>query len=166
MAKLAPVKCLYCGQTFQRETNEFVQIGKRYAHKSCAEKQNEIDLIKRKTEALAAQWLGPSLSMSKYNTQYKNLIKEGKTPEGIYQSLKYWVEVRHGDAEKANGGIAILSYIYDDAIQYYKEQEQNKQLNKEVDYNQLKENLSDNIKVTIRPTPIAKPKRLKFFKLN
>ena len=34
--KLPPVKCLYCGKTFSREVEEYVQVNKlRYAHKIC-----------------------------------------------------------------------------------------------------------------------------------
>lgn len=166
MAKLAPVKCLYCGQTFRREETEYVQVSKRYAHKVCAENKQKEDKIKEKTYNLVSTWLGSSLSSTKYNTQYKNLIKENKTPEGIYRALKYWIEVRKGEKEKANGGIAIVGYIYDEAQKYYDDQEKNKQLNKNVNFQELKQNLSDSIKVTIKPTPITKPKRMKFFILR
>ena len=167
MAKLAPVKCLYCGQTFRREETEYVQVSaKRYAHKTCAEAQSQSDIIKQKIYNLTSEWLGSSLNIGKYNAQYKHFIKEGKSPEEIYQALKYWIEVRHGDAEKANGGIAILDYVFGDAYQYYKNQAENKELNKNIDYQTVKQNLSDTIKITIKPTPIAKPKRMKFFKLN
>ena len=33
------VKCYYCGKTFNRDKEPFVQVGsRRYAHKLCAEK--------------------------------------------------------------------------------------------------------------------------------
>ena len=167
MAKSAPVKCPYCGQSFRREDIEYVQVSaKRYAHKTCAEQQGQLDIIKQQTRELASEWLGSSLNIGKYNAQYKHFINEGKTPEEIYQALKYWIEVRKGGPEKANGGIAILDYVFGDAYQYYKNQAENKKLNKDIDYQLVKQNLSDTIKVTIKPTPIAKPKRLKFFKLN
>lgn len=167
MARLAPVKCLYCGESFRREETEYVQVSaKRYAHKTCAENQGQIEIIKQQTFELASKWLGDSLNIGKYNIQYRHFIKEGKTPEEIYQALKYWVEVRQGGPEKANGGIAILDYVFGEAYQYYKNQAENKKLNKDIDYQVVKQNLSDSIKLTIKPTPIAKPKRLKFFKLN
>ncbi len=167
MAKLAPVKCFYCGQTFKRENTEYVQVSsKRYAHKTCAEKQSQIELIKKQTFELASSWLGDNLNIGKYNLQYKHFIKEGKTPEEIYQTLKYWIEIRQGKPERANGGIAILDYVFGEAYQYYKNQAENKKLNKNIDYQAVKQNLSNSIKLTVKPTPIAKPKRLKFFKLN
>lgn len=44
--------------------------------------------------------------------------------------MKYWFEVKHNDISKANGGIGIVPYIYNDAKNYYYAiwlaQEQNK----------------------------------------
>ena len=38
---MAKVKCVFCGQAFDRDAEEYVQVrAKRYAHKRCAEKQD------------------------------------------------------------------------------------------------------------------------------
>ena len=52
--------------------------------------------------------------------QIKQFVEENKyTYSGILKSLKYFYEVKNGSLEKANGGIGIVPYIYDNAYQYY-----------------------------------------------
>lgn len=40
MAKVM-VKCLYCGEQFDRMSEPNVKIGRRYAHKACYEAQDQ-----------------------------------------------------------------------------------------------------------------------------
>ena len=48
-------------------------------------------------------------------------MKENKnyTYSGIYKSIVYWYEVKHGDVEKSYYGLGIVPYIYEQAYQYY-----------------------------------------------
>ena len=38
---------------------------------------------------------------------------------GILKSLIYFFEIRRNSIEKANGGIGIVPYVYEDARKYY-----------------------------------------------
>lgn len=38
---MAIVKCLYCGEQFNREKIACVKIGRRYAHEKCANQQDK-----------------------------------------------------------------------------------------------------------------------------
>ena len=43
----------------------------------------------------------------------------GYTYDGILKTLKYFYEVKNGDKEKANEGIGIVGFIYDEAQNYW-----------------------------------------------
>lgn len=66
--------------------------------------------------------------------QIKQFVSDRNyTYSGILKSLTYFYEVKHGSTEKANGGIGIVPFIYDDAYRYYysiwlAQQENNKRL--------------------------------------
>ena len=64
-----------------------------------------------------------SVDYAKLTSQWKNLIKKGKTAKGIYFSLKYFYDITHGDIQKSEGGIGIVSFIYDDACRYWLDRE-------------------------------------------
>ena len=44
----AMVKCLFCGQQFDRLSEPNVKIGRRYAHESCYNAQDEKNLKEQK----------------------------------------------------------------------------------------------------------------------
>ena len=50
------------------------------------------------------------------------MLKENReyTYSGVFKTLVYWYEVKHGDIEKSNFGLGIVPYIYQDAFRYYK----------------------------------------------
>lgn len=123
MAK-ALVKCLYCGETFDRNTIDCVKPkGNRYAHKHCHEaacankSQEELDY-----EALVAyikQLFGGTVNprVWKQIKEYKDTYEYSYS--GMHKTLIWWYELKHNDIEKANGGIGIIPYVYNDALQYY-----------------------------------------------
>lgn len=158
MAKLAPVKCPYCGQSFQRENTEFVQLGRRYAHKECVDIVNKIhEYMKQK--------LGAGYTRTKVETQIKNFVlKEGISIDSIYKTLIYWYDVKKSSTDQANGGIGIVPYVYSEYLTYAKNQYENSQINKN-------KNIKDFVGQT--PTvitgiamPIRKPRHIKFYELS
>lgn len=46
--------------------------------------------------------------------------KYGYCDSGILMALKYWFGEKKNSIEKANGGMGIVPYIYDEAQRYYK----------------------------------------------
>lgn len=157
MAKLAPVKCPYCGQSFQRENTEFVQIGRRYAHKNCADSVEQI-------HQLMQHILGEGYSKTKVESQIKNFVsKEGMTIDSIYKTLIYWYEIKHSDTSQANGGIGIVPYIYSDYLKYMQQQKKNAELNKGKN---IKDFIKETKNVIGKATPITKPRHVKFYELD
>ena len=158
MAKLAPVKCPYCGQSFQRENTEYIQLGRRYAHKECADIVNQIhDYMSHK--------LGQGYSKTKVETQIKNFVsKEGMSIDAIYKTLIYWYEIKKSSTDQANGGIGIVPYVYNEYLLYTKNQYENSQINKN-------KHIKDFIgtvptEITAKATPIRKPRHIKFYELS
>ena len=54
-------------------------------------------------------------------------MKQNKTAKGIYFAIRYFYDVQHGDKEKSQGGIGIVSSIYDDSREYWYRREENEQ---------------------------------------
>lgn len=122
-------KCLYCNKMIDLDTDEAkrVGIGSRWAHKECYEKYFSAD----------DQWIDKlygvlKVVFGKYDFQRIErqriaFIKQGLTNEDIYNALNYWYIVKNKSIEKANGGIGIVPYIYEDANEYFKSIEKSSQ---------------------------------------
>lgn len=158
MAKLPPVKCPYCGQSFQREDTAFIQIGRRYAHEDCAKIVSQIhDYMQHK--------LGEGYSKTKVETQIKNFVsKEGMSIDSIYKTLIYWYDVKKSSTDQANGGIGIVPYVYSEYLTYAKNQYENSQINKNKHIDDFVGKIPTEI--TAKATPIRKPRHVKFYELR
>lgn len=55
----------------------------------------------------------------KMRSQWDNFLKKNMTAKGMYFTLRYFYEVKHGDAEKADGGIGIIPFIYTEGCEYW-----------------------------------------------
>lgn len=64
------------------------------------------------------------IDYKKLTSQWNNFLKQKtKTAKGVYLAVKYHYEVQHGDKTKAQGGIGIVSCVYDDSCSYWRERE-------------------------------------------
>ena len=118
-------KCIYCKAEFDRDKFPYVQItARRYAHKECAEKnsvqktqsEQDYDLLVNYIESL----FGVGFVSAKVAKQIRDYrLQYNYTFGGMYWALVYWYEVRGADKDKANSGIGIVPYIYDQAKEYY-----------------------------------------------
>ena len=123
MAK-SMVKCLYCGEYFDKLSEPNVKIGRRYAHKKCFEEQDDELIKQQKAESEFYEYI-KSIYGSDYNyvlisKQAESYIKQyGFTYSGMLKSLKWFYEIKHNDKESSNGRIGIIPYIYEDAKRYY-----------------------------------------------
>lgn len=136
MAKRHLVKCYYCSNTFDANIEPYIMINsRRYAHEQCyKEKQQNEDKTKKDKEILEL-YIKQLFSYDKIPVrvykQIKDFVeKDEYTYSGIYKTLKYWFEVQKGDIKKANGGIAIVEYKYEQAREYYRDLEETKERNK------------------------------------
>lgn len=142
MAKKAMVECRVCKEKFNRldptliEGEDWIKpVNLHYYHKKCYD-----DFVKKKgligedgleLELDALVWksavedylkrdLKISINYSRFNQQWRKFIeKDGLTPKGIYFSLKYFYDIRHNSTEKCEGGIGIVSWIYEEATEYW-----------------------------------------------
>lgn len=124
------VKCLYCGKTFNRDKEPTIKVnGRRYAHKECSEQHERENPIPQKSQEEIDLEALENYIMKLFNETYVNArirkqLKEYKdkynyTYSGILKTLIYWYEVKGNSIEKANKGIGIVPYIYEDASKYY-----------------------------------------------
>lgn len=139
MAKASIVHCRLCkkeiDKSIEKENIDWVMRSRGwYYHCSCYN-----DWIKKKDDIhtnnideelwkdAAYQYLHRDLRISidymKFDSQWKNFLKQGKTPKGIYFSLRYFYEVKNGDTSKAQDGIGIIKFIYGEAGEYWVERE-------------------------------------------
>lgn len=114
------VKCYYCGEKFFLEDGPWRMARiNRYAHESCflknrTEDDKYIDLIYDVLRRNQVQYV-----FFKCEKQRIKFVKEGYTNKGIAFSLQYFYEVQKGEKGKANGGIGIVPYVYEQATRYY-----------------------------------------------
>ena len=214
------VKCLYCGTTFDRDSEAYAQIGKRrYAHASCAlreceknknlEKPQIIDPTdfvtcmyckqtfnkgleehkvfsngkfahlecfnleqtreltdQEKLERYIMKLFGSDYVYAKIQKQIKDYVtNHGYTYSGIQKALIYYYEVKGNpfDAGKAQGGICIVPYVYNNAYNYYyaiwEAQQKQEHI---VDASSLSEYIPKVIEVHI-PVPKRQEKKRKLF---
>ena len=134
------VMCRLCHQRFDMESEEGIKVGKQsYYHKKCYDEwKNGLNDAKGNMatdfwyEALV-DYLYRDVKMgnmdfTKIQSQWNNFIKPGRgfTPKGIYFAIRFFYEVKHGDAEKSLGGIGIVPSIYSQSAQYWTERENQK----------------------------------------
>lgn len=156
MPKKPSVICLYCGESFYREDVEYIQVGRRYAHKKCADYADKI-------HELMQDVLKESYSKTKINKQLTQFYKDGYALKNIYYSLVYWYEVEKGDPSKANGGIGIFPYVYPRYLSYKQKQDKIASTNKGKTLNDY---IGEPIKIESKIQPKWKFRRVKFFDLK
>lgn len=129
MAK-AMVKCFYCGQSFDRNSEPFAKPkGNRYAHIACHEKaqanktkeERDYEELIEYIKHLLGNTLNPRVwkQLKEYGEAKDDQGKNMYSYSGIHKTLQWWYELKGNPIEKANGGIGIVPYVYDQACQYY-----------------------------------------------
>lgn len=138
------VKCRICQQPMDLDTMKVEEWTKpainQYYHTECYR-----DYAKKINTALSKN-AGPALEMTVdedvwYNAiyfyfnndlkaprsfslfvpQWKQYLKQGLTPKGIYFTLRYCYDIKGMDLRKSNGGIGIVPYMYKEATTYWAE---------------------------------------------
>lgn len=119
------VTCVYCGERFNRDKEPTTQVSaRRYAHKECAEKHKANKSQEEKDLEALEKYIMHLFDEPYVNARVRKQLKEYKeqynfTYSGILKTLIYWYEIKGNSTEKANGGIGIIPYVYNDALKYY-----------------------------------------------
>lgn len=130
------VQCRVCHQTIDvdKETGWIRPVERMYYHQVCyddfAKKKGAIkegdlhvegdnDLWYSAVCDYLARDIKMKVNYKKMTSQWNNLLKKGFTAKGIYFTLRYFYEIAKGDPEKAENGIGIVSYIYNEGTEYW-----------------------------------------------
>lgn len=159
------VKCIYCGVTFDRDKLPFIQVSqRRYAHQECSlsedqkkdkEEQDKIELEKYIKKLLKIDYIDARVrkQIKQYREEYNY------TYTGIHKALVYFYEVKGNSTEKANGGIGIVPYVYQNAYNYYLALWQAKQKNQD----KVLQDYTPRVKEIVIPRPQRKVKKRELF---
>lgn len=119
------VKCAICNIQFDANIEPFVKVNsRRYAHEKCVLSEEEHKSKEQKDrkalEAYILQLFKIEYINPRIKKQIDTFVKENHyTYSGIHKALIYFFEVKGNSIEKANGGIGIVPYVYQQAFNYY-----------------------------------------------
>lgn len=120
------VICSVCGKRFDRDKVQAVKSSaRRYAHQSCYPQGEivplpQVDEDLQKLNEYIEKLLGSNYNRARVKQQLKSFKEEyNYSYSGILKSLVYFYEVKGNSIDKANGGIGIVPFIYQDAFNYY-----------------------------------------------
>ncbi len=113
------VKCKYCSVLFNKEKEEHIKIGNRYAHSAChTEHLTYANELKKLTDYIQSLYGKQKTNWNIVGTQIKKYKGEGMTYQGMLYTLVYFYEIKKNDINKS-AGIGIIPYQYHKAQQYY-----------------------------------------------
>ena len=118
------VTCIYCKKSFNKSEEPFkVFSNGKYAHQSCFELEQSRELTdQEKLEKYIMQLFGSDYVYAKIKKQINDYVtNHGYTYSGIHKALVYYYEVKGNrfDEGKAQGGIGIVPFVYQNAYNYY-----------------------------------------------
>ena len=116
------VTCNICKKQINKKTDQYKQLSNgKYAHLACfelEEKREKTDA--EKLDLYIMELFNWDYVHPRVKRQISDFIEEYNfTYSGIQKSLEYFYKVKGNSLDKANGGIGIVPYIYQDAYNYY-----------------------------------------------
>lgn len=140
------VICAYCKKPLSKKDNDCIMIGNgKYVHADCQElEQHREKTDREKLEEYIKELFQISYIEPRVKAQIKKYVEEfNYTYSGIQKALYYHYEIKGGDKSKANGGIGIVPFVYQNAYNYFYElwlaQQKNKDIQIELYQPQVKE---------------------------
>ena len=137
------VKCLYCGETFDAAVVPFIKPNaRRYAHATCAQSADEQKTKEEKDKQELEAYIKELFKINEISAKIRHQIKTFKEKNnysysGMLKTLKFFFEVKGNSIEKANGGIGIIPFVYDDAFLYWRALWEARERNKQVETEQF-----------------------------
>lgn len=156
------VVCAYCKKPMSKKDEDCVMVGNnKYVHKACQELENQREKTDReKLEEYIKELFQISYIEPRVKAQIKKYVEEyNYTYSGMQKALYYHYEIKGGDKSKANGGIGIVPYVYQNAYNYFYELWLAQQKNKDVQI----ELYQPRVKEIVIPRPERKIKKRPLF---
>ena len=156
------VVCAYCKKPMSKKDEDCVMVGNnKYVHKACQELEEKREKTdKEQLEDYIKDLFQISYIDPRVKGQIKKYIDEyNYTYSGIRKALIYHYEIKGGDKSKANGGIGIVPYVYQNAYEYHYNLWLAQQKNKDVEINLY----TPKVKEIIIPRPQRKIKKRQLF---
>ena len=119
------VKCKYCEERFNRDKEPFVAVSKtRYVHQGCYEayliEKEKKDKDTIELENYIKQLFNTNVVSAKIKHQIITFKKDyNYNDSGILKALTWWHGIKKNSLAKANDGIGIVPFVYQDALNYY-----------------------------------------------
>ena len=119
------VKCKYCGVMFDANEEPYVKVTeRRYAHKACVDKQDALKTQDEKDLEELEKYIKELLHLDSISPRIRKQIhtyhiNNSYSYSGMRKALYWFYEVEGNSIEKANGGIGIIPYVYDNAYKYF-----------------------------------------------
>lgn len=111
------VKCFFCkSETNKIDKKDAVRIDDKNFHPECA----KLYLEKKELNATICRIFNLKAPGPRNNTYISKFLKQGMTFKGMNYSLIYFYDIKKNQISKANHGIGIIPYIYEEAEKYYK----------------------------------------------
>lgn len=118
--------CSVCKTRFDRDKIQAVKSSaRRYAHQTCYPQGEIVPLpqVDKDLQTLVEyvqNLLGQSYNAARVKKQIKDFKDTyGYSYSGMLKTLVYFYEVKGNSKDKANGGIGIVPFVYQDAYNYY-----------------------------------------------
>ena len=156
------VVCAYCKKPMSKKDEDCVMIGNnKYVHKACQELEEKREKTdKEQLEDYIKDLFQISYIDPRVKGQIKKYIDEyNYTYSGIRKALIYHYEIKGGDKSKANGGIGIVPYVYQNAYEYHYNLWLAQQKNKDVEVTLY----APKVKEIVIPRPQRKVKKRQLF---
>lgn len=111
-------KCIYCGIAFDRDKEEGVQVGQRWAHLTCFKAKDREKREIAELKNYIGELFRGNINWGLVNKQINSYIGKGYKPSGIQGTLHYCYIIKRMNIQKANG-IGIVEYYYKQAGEYF-----------------------------------------------
>ena len=156
------VKCAYCQNSMSKKDTDCIMIGNnKYVHRACQELEEKREKTdKEQLEDYIKELFNITYIDPRIRAQIKKYVEEfNYSYSGIKKALIYHYEIKHGDRSKANGGIGIVPFVYENAYNYYYSLWLAKQKNKDIKIEQY----TQKVKEIVIPRPQTKIKKRPLF---
>ena len=160
------VVCAICKERFDRDKYPAVLVSpRRYAHATCAgtlsAEEEQVQKDKKALDDYIIQLFNLEHMDGRITLQIQKYMQDHPeyTYSGIRRTLEYFYRVKKNSIDKANGGIGIVPWVYEEARRYYYNQWLLSQKNAEKDIEAYVPKVKE---ITIKP-PKREPKKRKLF---